>query len=124
VLWAVRDRKDFLRLRALGRRGRSGALTVVHAPASDPSDPPRVAFAVGRRTGSAVVRNRVRRRLRAILRDEAAAGSLAPGLYLVSAGPAAPGLAFGDLRRHLDRAIAQAVAQSSMKQQLISGAET
>ena len=31
--------------------------------------PPRVAFAVGRAAGGAVVRNRIRRRLRAALRD-------------------------------------------------------
>ena len=38
----------------------------------DESGPPRVAYAVGRRVGGAVARNRVRRRLRAVVRDEAA----------------------------------------------------
>ena len=42
---------------------------------------PRVAFALSRRTGTAVMRNRVRRRLRALFRDLAA--DLAPGRYLV-----------------------------------------
>ena len=42
-----------------------------------------MAFSVGRAVGSAPVRNRIRRRLRAIAR--ARAGQLAPGWYLVGA---------------------------------------
>jgi ribonuclease P protein component len=47
--------------------------------------PPRVAFAVGRRVGGAVDRNRVRRRLRAIARDT----GLPAGTWLVGAGAGA-----------------------------------
>jgi ribonuclease P protein component len=51
---------------------------------TDPlATPPRVAFAVGRSVGSAPLRNRVRRRLRALVRDHA--DELAPGWYLVGA---------------------------------------
>ena len=47
-----------------------------------PSEPPRVAYAVGRRIGGAVARNQVRRRLRAATR--ANARELEPGrAYLV-----------------------------------------
>jgi ribonuclease P protein component len=50
--------------------------------------PPRVAFAVGRRSGGAVERNRIRRRLRPILADHAE--RLRPNYqYLVGAGPEA-----------------------------------
>lgn len=42
-----------------------------------------MAFSVGRSVGSAPVRNRIRRRLRAIAR--ARAGQLVPGWYLVGA---------------------------------------
>lgn len=46
--------------------------------------PPRIAFAVPRSVGSAVVRNKVRRRLRAAMRSHATL--LAPGkVYLVGA---------------------------------------
>ncbi|HEX2785655.1 MAG TPA: ribonuclease P protein component, partial [Ilumatobacteraceae bacterium] len=41
----------------------------------------RVAYALGRAIGPAVVRNRLRRRLRALLDDV----SLPPGLYLIGA---------------------------------------
>ena len=47
--------------------------------------PPRVAFALGRNVGSAVQRNRARRRLRsAIARNPE---GLAPGAYLFGGGP-------------------------------------
>ena len=39
---------------------------------------PRIAFAIGRSTGGAVTRNRIRRRLREAVRHS----SLTPGLYL------------------------------------------
>lgn len=49
-----------------------------------PSEPPRVAYAVGRRAGGAVARNKIRRRLRAATRAHAA--ELEPGqAYLVGA---------------------------------------
>ncbi|WP_419944026.1 ribonuclease P protein component [Candidatus Poriferisodalis sp.] len=42
---------------------------------------PRVAFALGRSSGNAVQRNRVRRRLRALLREHA--DRVRPGRYLL-----------------------------------------
>lgn len=42
---------------------------------------PRVAFAIGRRNGNAVTRNRIKRRLRSAIEDRS--DSIAPGLYLV-----------------------------------------
>jgi ribonuclease P protein component len=63
----------------------------------DDGAPPRVAYAVGRRVGSAVTRNRVRRRLRAAVREEA--GRLEPSCaYLIGAGPDAAAASYGDLR--------------------------
>ena len=47
--------------------------------------PPRVGFAVGRTVGGAVVRNRIRRRLRAAFRELQRAGALPSGAYLVGA---------------------------------------
>lgn len=66
---------------------------------------PRVAYAVGRRTGNAVARNRLRRRLRALIGE--VAGELRPGAYLIAAGPAATTLDIGDLRRTLHTALNQ-----------------
>jgi ribonuclease P protein component len=50
--------------------------------------PPRVAYAVGRRAGGAVARNRIRRRLRHVVASHAE--HLRPGCqYLVGASPQA-----------------------------------
>lgn len=50
--------------------------------------PPRVAYAVGRRSGGAVERNRIRRRLRHVVADHAP--RLRPDYqYLIGAGPEA-----------------------------------
>ena len=82
----------------------AGPLWVVFV--ADPSvQPPQVAFAFGRALGSAVQRNRVRRRLRAIL--AAYSHTLAPGLYLVGGGAPLAGLP----SNHLDELVGEALAK-------------
>ena len=78
LIWRIRDRATFDAL-ATGRRRRRGPISMTFLP-GDPSVPPRVAYAVGKRVGPAVVRNRVRRRLR----------SRGAGPSGRSCGPAAP----------------------------------
>jgi ribonuclease P protein component len=68
-----------------------------------------VAFAVPRTVGTAVVRNRIRRRVREILR----ARSLSPGLYLWGVAPGAAGMTSGDLARHVDTVLAKGQARSA-----------
>lgn len=60
-------------------RLRRDPVTMKYVP-DETFDPPRVAFAIGRDVGSAVRRNRARRRLRAAL--AAQAETLPPGSYL------------------------------------------
>jgi len=68
------------------------------------TEPPRVAYAVGRPVGGAVVRNRVRRRLRASTRAHAAV--LTPGhAYLVHAAPGAATSSYGELEAALEGAL-------------------
>lgn len=82
LIWRVRDRATFEAL-AGARRQRAGAVSLRFL--SDGSDdPPRVAYAIGRRAGNAVTRNRIRRRLRAAI-DHHAAGLVPGGAYLFSA---------------------------------------
>jgi ribonuclease P protein component len=59
-----------------------------------------VAFAASRKVGSAVVRNRTRRRLRAIVSELSRENptSVAPGAYLISVGPDVVALSYGELR--------------------------
>ncbi|MCD9624448.1 ribonuclease P protein component [Rhabdothermincola salaria] len=92
----MRDRRTFLELRRSGTRARRGPVAVIHLP-DDPEAPaqhPRVAFAVPRKVGNAVVRNRIRRcvkgRLLQRVRDPRR--GVAPGAYLVTVRPEAAGL--------------------------------
>lgn len=78
------------------------------AQAEAGAEVPRVAFAIGRRVGSAVARNRLRRRLRAALAEL----ELAPGSYLVSAGSEAVHLSPTELRSTLHAAMADVGSRS------------
>jgi ribonuclease P protein component len=91
-IWRIRDRRTFEDLRARGRRHRCGPIAVT-ALLVDDGRPPRVAYAIGRAVGPAVVRNKVRRRLRAVAADLA----LPSGAYLISATPSAASATYGEL---------------------------
>jgi ribonuclease P protein component len=100
-VWRLSGRDEFARLRREGRRVRSGPLWVQWAPPAAASagavvTPPRCAYAIGRAVGGAVVRNRLRRRIRGVL------ATLDPPLpvgdYLVGATPAAACLTSAQLR--------------------------
>jgi ribonuclease P protein component len=85
-------------------------VTVTFLPeTSERAEPPKFAFAVGRPVGSAVRRNRVRRRLRAIVRELLARPSspVEPGTYLVAVGPEAVTQSYGELKSSVEAAIAK-----------------
>lgn len=94
------------------RRGRrAGRSTVVaHASRRQAGDEPaRVGFVVSRAVGSAVVRNRVKRRLRAVL--AARVRSLPAGVLLVvRANPAAVGVTVPRLAADVDAVLAKVLA--------------
>jgi ribonuclease P protein component len=79
---------------------------VTYLPEAD-AQAPRVAFAIGKRAGGAVVRNRIRRRLRGALADLARSelGALGAGAWLVSAAPEAATIPAGELRADLRSAV-------------------
>lgn len=66
-----------------------------------------MAYAIGKVAGSAVRRNRIRRRLRAAIRELEAEGALPPGAYLVGAGPEALTMPYAELRHTLRALIEQ-----------------
>ncbi|MEX1009015.1 MAG: ribonuclease P protein component [Acidimicrobiia bacterium] len=93
-MWRVRDRATFQAL-ARAPRHRVGPVSLRFSN-SGATNPPRVAYAVGRRVGSAVDRNRVRRRLRAavsVCGDELVEG----GAYLFEAERSVLTLGFTEL---------------------------
>ena len=77
----------------------------VAAPGGEVPARPCVAFAIGRKVGPAVVRNRLRRRLRDELAGLARNDRLACGAYLVALAPAAAELDGPTLRSHLRSAL-------------------
>ena len=95
-------------------RARVGPITVSVVAPSEPSDaPPGVAFAIGRKVGGAVVRNTVRRRLRAIAR---AASGLENGLvrghfYLVAVRPGVESLSYGELTNIVQEAVRRSAVE-------------
>jgi ribonuclease P protein component len=86
LIWRVRGPRAF-RAFSSARRFRRGPLVLTCCRASQPG-PPRVAYAVGRRSGNSVERNRIRRRLRHVVASHAE--RLRPDCqYLVGASPQA-----------------------------------
>lgn len=82
---------------------------------ADPSEnpnPPRVAYAVGRKVGGAVTRNRLRRRLQAIVAECHRSGrsALAPGAYLLIPRSEAVSMAHRELSDAVGGAIEKATA--------------
>ena len=101
MIWRIRERSAFTRLALEGKRTRAGVLWCTYVPDPD-AMPPRVAYALGRAIGPAVVRNRLRRQLQAHLR----ASSLPGGLYLIGAQPSAVQRSFVELEFDLRRLVA------------------
>jgi ribonuclease P protein component len=76
---------------------------VVHLADDAVGGPPRVAYAMTKRVGGAVVRNRLRRRLRALVSELAGRGLVPSGALLISAGPDAALRTSDELRNDMVR---------------------
>jgi ribonuclease P protein component len=82
------------------------SVTYLAATAPTAAGPPRVAFAVPRKVGTAVVRNRLRRQVRAHLgRHDVVGAGLEPGAYLVALRPGAAETSRDELLTDLDRCL-------------------
>jgi ribonuclease P protein component len=99
-------RSDFALVARRGiRAGRSPIVVQLRSVNPDNQDPPQVGLVVGRAVGSAVVRNKVKRRLRHLAAqrlDLLPAGSS----MLIRAAPAAAQCNFQELSAELDRNLA------------------
>lgn len=102
----VRTRRQFARLASPSQRGHSGPLRISFVEGEDGPPEVAVAYAIGRKVGSAVVRNRIRRRLRDLI--DRLDPPLRPGLYLVKCGIETRGLSYDQLQYHLERALERA----------------
>lgn len=110
----VRGRRAFQRLLHDGTRIRRAALWCSWCP-DPPSTSTAIAFAIGRSCGPAAARNRLRRRLRAIVRELDRTDPLPPGLLLIGATPSATELTFGQLTVELTELVATVRSRSGSR---------
>ncbi len=104
----ITRRAAFVELQRSRARGASGPVRATFVPAG-PGDSgvfPQVAYAIGRHCGTAVVRNSLRRRARAVVRAEAP--TLPRGTYLVRLEPGAAALAPSVFRADVVTALVKA----------------
>jgi ribonuclease P protein component len=104
----VRTRRQFALFATPSGRGQSGPLRIsfVANPAEDPQV--AVAYAISRKDGNAVVRNRIRRRLRALVDNLNPQPK--PGNYLIRCGFETGSLSYEELQHHLHQALGRARA--------------
>ena len=81
------------------RKGPFSVTVLLSDPSSGTPDSSSaaIAWAIPRRVGVAVTRNRVRRRLRSVLADEHRSVPLPAGTYVFHVDPPAADLSFGEL---------------------------
>jgi len=111
----LKTRADFLRA-AKGRRLRMPcfSLQMIAQPEAAAAEPPRFGFTVTKKLGKAVLRNRIRRRLKEAVRR--APLSARPGHdYVILAQPAALTEDFAQLQRQISQAIAEIHAAPKRK---------
>jgi ribonuclease P protein component len=100
---SLRRQADFARLRRHGRRISTKSLVIYHSDSLPGDVRPLAGFSVSKTVGKAVLRNRLRRRLAAIL-DGALAERGTMRLLFV-ARPLAAGASFRDLRAEVTSAL-------------------
>jgi len=105
VAHRLSDGDEFGRVVRSGRRA-GGRLVVVHATSDASSQPARIGLVVSRAVGNAVVRNRVKRRLRHLTAGHLP--SLNPGTVMVlRAQPGAGAASYAELDVELSRCLAR-----------------
>jgi len=100
LIWRISERRAFQNLARTGRKARTQTLWCSYV--NDPSAAPlRVAFAIGKSVGPATKRNRIRRRLRAILQTASRQTQMNHGWLLVGVRPAVTERTFADLQNEM-----------------------
>ena len=112
--WRIQDRATFEALRRSRHRGRRGHITVTFVAVGDDSRP-RVAYAVGRRLGGAVERNRLRRRLRSAVSVIESEAGLSPGAYLVAPGRETSKMEYEELVSTVHKAIRRVQGENARR---------
>lgn len=119
ALVILKKRADFLRLRGGARCATPGFVleTKPQPEAAKPGTGPRFGFTVTKAVGNAVVRNRIRRRLRAAVTILAPEKARAGHDYVLIARAAALNRSFPDLKKDLERAFQGVHHPAELKRQ-------
>jgi ribonuclease P protein component len=106
----LRARADFLAV----RRGekRRGPLFLLEVLARDGTAEPRVGYTITRKVGNAVVRNRIRRRLKEAVRTHAGDDMMPGHDYVIVGRGEALTAPFGRIKAELSRRIRQKASRS------------
>lgn len=96
---SLSSKNAFERLSKFGKRASSRDITVIYNLDGQVSSI-NVAFAVGKKVGKAVVRNKIKRRMRVIVREFST--RLPSGDYLLITRPGVVEKSFSELRRELE----------------------
>ena len=103
----VSTRRRFAEFATPTGRGKSGTLRIVFVEHSDQGSCD-VAYAISRKVGNAVQRNKIRRRIRAAMDSFSPAPR--PGLYLIKCANGTGQLSYDELEQHLRAALQRAHA--------------
>lgn len=95
VVVSLSSKKSFRKLADQGKRARSGNLSLIYR-LDESQGTINVAYSVGKKVGKAVTRNKIKRRLRSLVRDYS--DQLHGGDYLVMVSPKVVNLRFSELR--------------------------
>lgn len=106
MIHRIRDRRSFDRLARDGHRIRRSALWCTWCPDPD-STAISIAFAFSRAFGPAVHRNRIRRRILAVLRSLDATTPLPPGCLVIGGSPQLIELTFDQLTERVSGLVDQ-----------------
>jgi ribonuclease P protein component len=107
----LRQRREFEECYASGTRVSGRHLQVFVLPATGPRARTRLGISVSRRVGGAVVRNRVRRRLREIFRRTRGALLSSPVSLVVNARPSAATSGFRELAEDYAASVRRALSR-------------
>jgi ribonuclease P protein component len=106
ALGRVTKRAEFQEFRRPDGKGRSGPIAASFVSQLDQDPPIRMAFAISKRCGGAVERNRLRRRLREAV--SALSLPVGPGRYLIRVEPEATSLSYEEVIHSLGQAMNRA----------------
>lgn len=111
LIGSITNRSTFQRFRRPDGRARGVGIRVAYVELDAQKTPVQAAFSVTKRCGGAVVRNRIRRRLRSALGE--ISNQLAPGAYLLSPEPEVATMKYDILIEQLTDATTRAARQGA-----------